>query len=85
MNDFIRKSEHEKVVKLMVKILGSDKEQEVKIRRTLKNISIKDFFLNINLLGFDDDVKKKLNALNEIIGLIDNSIITFREECQGDE
>lgn len=88
MNDFTRISEHERVVELMVEILDFDKERELKIRRTLKNISIRDFFLNINSLDFDDDVKEKVNALNEIIGIIDNNeqgIVAFKEGYQDDK
>lgn len=56
----------EKAIDSMLQLLDFNKETEIKIRRVIEKIGLKEFFLLIELLEFTDEVKEKVNALKEV-------------------
>jgi hypothetical protein len=56
----------EKAIYSMMQLLEIDLETEIKIRRVIEKIGLKEFFLLIDLLNFTDEIKEKVKALKEV-------------------
>jgi hypothetical protein len=69
--DFTVKREAEKVIELMSLILNIDQEIQLRVRKTIEEIGMETFLFNIHALDFPNEMKEKVNALEEIIQMND--------------
>lgn len=65
-------SKKDSALNLMLLVLDLTKEVESEVRLIVRDIGMKTFFLEIDVLNLPNEVKEKVVAFKEIVGELDN-------------
>lgn len=68
----LMESKKDSALNLMLLVLDLTKEVESEVRLIVRDIGMKTFFLEIDVLNLPNEVKEKVVAFKEIVGELDN-------------
>lgn len=74
MDKLIVKTEHDKLIELMIWLLGLNEEERVAVTKLVKENGVRDFFIKLESFELSEHVLSKLKDLRNIIQVFDGEI-----------